>query len=92
MVLIVPILAPLAESAGIDLIHLGIIVTLTVMVGQLTPPVGGLVFITAALAKEQASKVFWATRWLYVPILVVLILLILFPSLSLLLPRIAGFK
>lgn len=92
MVLIVPVIAPLAEAAGIDLVHLGVVLVLTIMVGQLTPPVGGLVFITAAIAKEQASKVFWATRWLYVPIAVVLALLVLIPSLSLLLPRLAGFQ
>jgi TRAP-type C4-dicarboxylate transport system permease large subunit len=62
------------------------------MVGQLTPPVGGLVFISAAIAKEQPGRVFWATRWLYVPIVFLLVLLVLIPGVSLLLPHMAGFR
>lgn len=91
MVLMVPVLAPLAAAVGIDLVHLGVLLVFTVMVGQLTPPVGGLVFISAALAKESPSRVFWATRWLYVPIVFLLILLVLVPGVSLLLPHLTGF-
>jgi C4-dicarboxylate transporter DctM subunit len=92
MVLIVPVLAPLADAVGIDLIHLGVVLVFTIMVGQLTPPVGGLVFISAAIAKEQPGRVFWATRWLYVPIVFLLVLLVLIPGVSLLLPHMAGFR
>lgn len=91
MVLMVPVLTPLALAVDLDLVHLGVVLVFTIMVGQLTPPVGGLVFITAAIAREKASRVFWATRWLYVPIVAVLSLLVFVPALSLLLPQIAGF-
>jgi tripartite ATP-independent transporter DctM subunit len=92
MVLIVPVLAPVAIAAGIDLIHLGVVLVLTVMIGQLTPPVGGLVFIAASITKSKVGKVFWETRWLYIPIGVVLALLVLLPVLSLWLPAVMGYK
>jgi tripartite ATP-independent transporter DctM subunit len=91
MVLVVPILAPLAEAAGLDLVHLGVVLVLTVMIGQLTPPVGGLVFIAASITKSKVGKVFWEMRWLYVPIAIVLGLIVLIPAVSLWLPAVAGF-
>jgi tripartite ATP-independent transporter DctM subunit len=92
MVLIVPVLAPLAEAAGLNLIHLGVVLVLTIMIGQLTPPVGGLVFIAASITKAKVDGVFWEMRWLYIPMAIVLILLVLIPGLSLWLPELAGFR
>jgi tripartite ATP-independent transporter DctM subunit len=91
MVLIVPVLAPVAEAAGLDLVHLGVILVLTIMIGQLTPPVGGLVFIAASITKTSVSKVFWEIRWLYIPMAIVLLLLVFLPALSLWLPAISGY-
>lgn len=92
MVLIVPVLAPLAEAAGLDLVQLGVVLVLTIMIGQLTPPVGGLVFIAASITKSKVGKVFWETRWLYIPMGIVLTLLVLIPALSLWLPAVAGYR
>lgn len=91
MVLVVPILAPLAEAAGLDLIQLGVVLVLTIMIGQLTPPVGGLVFIAASITKSKVGQVFWETRWLYIPMGIVLALLVLVPALSLGLPALLGY-
>lgn len=91
MVLVVPILAPIAQAAGLDLVHLGVVLVLTIMIGQLTPPVGGLVFIAASITKSRVGKVFWETRWLYIPMVIVLALLIAIPALSLGLPGALGF-
>lgn len=92
MVLVVPVLAPIAAAAGIDLVHLGVVLVLTIMIGQLTPPVGGLVFIAAAISKAKVSKVFWETRSLYIPMGLVLLLLVLLPALSLWLPAALGYR
>lgn len=91
MVILVPILLPLAQAVGIDPVHLGVVVVATVMVGQLTPPVGGLVFITAAIAKIGVLQVFWALRWIYVVLAMLLAVLALVPAVSLMLPRLFGF-
>lgn len=91
MVLVVPILAPIAEAAGIDLIWLGVVLVLSIMLGQITPPVGGLIFIAAGVVRAKVSSVYWEARWLYLPVLVVLLLLVLIPGLSLWLPSALGY-
>jgi tripartite ATP-independent transporter DctM subunit len=48
--LLTPILVPLAKSFGINEIHLGIVMILNLMVGGLTPPMGGVMFITSKIA------------------------------------------
>jgi tripartite ATP-independent transporter DctM subunit len=60
--LLVPIFAPVAKGYGIDLIHFGIIVTVNLCVGLLTPPVGSCIFIGSTLAKisiEELLKPLW---------------------------------
>lgn len=91
-VLVVPILAPIAQAADINLIWLGVVLVLTVMFGQITPPVGGLVFIVAGVMKAKVTEVFWESRYLYLPTFLVLILLATFPALSLWLPGLFGFR
>lgn len=92
IVLCVPILGPIAEAAGINLVWLGVVLVLTIMLGQITPPVGGLVFITAGVTRAKVASVYWEARWLYIPVAVVLALLILIPALSLWLPTTLGFR
>lgn len=91
-VLVVPILAPIAAAADINLIWLGVVLVLTVMFGQITPPVGGLIFIVSGVVKAKVTDVFWECRWLYIPTFAVLLLLALFPALSIWLPRALGFN
>jgi len=60
--LLVPIFAPVAKGFGIDLIHFGIIVTVNLCIGLLTPPVGSCIFIGSSLAKisiEELLKPLW---------------------------------
>jgi tripartite ATP-independent transporter DctM subunit len=51
IVMLTPILVPLANSFGIDQIHLGIVVILNLMIGNLTPPMGGILYITCKVAE-----------------------------------------
>lgn len=92
MVLVVPLLAPLADAVGVNLVWLGVVLVLSIMLGQITPPVGGLVFIAAGVARAKVSSVYWEARWLYIPVAVVLALLVLIPALSLGLPQALGFR
>jgi tripartite ATP-independent transporter DctM subunit len=50
LILFTPILVPLVTGYGIDPIHFGIIMVLNLMIGNLTPPMGGLLFITCKVA------------------------------------------
>lgn len=91
MVILVPVILPVAKTVGIDPIHLGVVVVTTVMIGQLTPPVGGLVFITSSLANLPVFRVFWALRWIYLALALFIAVLALVPPISLAVPHALGF-
>jgi len=92
VMVLVPILAPVAAKVGIEPIHFAMIVIYNLTLGMVTPPVGGLLFVTsnvsrvplAALTREL-KPFLWAHG-------VVLILLTFVPALSNWLPHAMGFK
>ena len=87
-----PILAPVAFKLGIDPIHFAMIVIYNLTLGMITPPVGGLLFVTSNVARVPMGPL---VREL-VPFLwahgAVLLLLTFLPALSTWLPRTLGFK
>lgn len=58
LLLMVPILWPVAKSMGIDVIHFGVIVCFNLMVGTLTPPVGMMLFIISNVGKVKLSVLY----------------------------------
>ena len=58
ILLVAPLLMPVALAAGIDPIHFGVILVVNLMIGGLTPPVGILVFVVARLSGVSPSRVF----------------------------------
>jgi TRAP-type transport system large permease protein len=90
LMLLTPILSPVAMMAGVDSVHLGIIITLNITIALITPPMGACVFVAAAVSRLEIVELF-KTIWPFVLTAVfVLILLILFPSLTLWLPTLLG--
>lgn len=53
IVLVVPIVLPLAQAVGIDLVHFGLIVTLNLAIGQQTPPVASVLATSCSIAKTD---------------------------------------
>lgn len=87
MLILIPILTPVAAQLGIDPIQFGVIFVLNLMVGTITPPVGVVLFITSRLAGisfEAMSRAI--VPWL-LPLMGVLLALSLWPALTLWLPR-----
>ncbi|GHC27487.1 TRAP transporter large permease [Aidingimonas halophila] len=90
LMLLTPIFSPVAMMAGIDPVHLGIIITLNITIALITPPMGACVFVAAAVSRLEIVSLF-RTIWPFVlTALLVLILLIVFPSLTLWLPAVLG--
>jgi len=56
MLIFFPVLLPVAVKLGIDPIHFGDIVVINLMIGLITPPVGGLLFLTTKLAKIPFNR------------------------------------
>jgi len=62
LVIVTPVLAPIAAAAGIDPVHMGIVVCLNLVLGLITPPVGAVLFAVCATANvtlENLSKAIW---------------------------------
>ena len=90
VLILVPILFPIATRLGIDPIHLGIIMTLNMEIGMITPPVGLNLFVTAGIAKMSMTQVVRAALpWLSV-LFAVLLIVTYVPAVSLALPEWLG--
>ncbi len=87
MIILVPILIPVLNQYGIDLTHFGIILLVNLTIGQLTPPVGVLLFVASSVGKVRLGLVVREV-WPYVTALLVALLVITnVPALSLWLPQ-----
>ncbi len=92
VMVLAPILAPVAVKLGIDPVHFAMVMIYNLTLGMITPPVGGLLFVTSNVARVPLGPL---TREL-MPFLwahgVVLMLLTFVPALSTWAPRALGFK
>lgn len=86
LVITVPVLLPIATQFGVDPVHFGVIVIINLMLGLLTPPIGGVLFVLGSATRTPMHEVFRGTAPFLLPLLTVLVLLILAPELVLFLP------
>jgi C4-dicarboxylate transporter DctM subunit len=83
----VPLLLPVAVALGVDPIHFGIIVTVNMELGMITPPVGLNLFVTSGITGESLKNVIvYSLPW-SMTILVGLLLVTYIPEISLWLPN-----
>ena len=86
MLLSGPLLLPLARECGMDMVHIGVVMTATLSMALYTPPVGGTLFVAAKLAKAGMGEVTAALWPLMAAALAILVLVMFFPQASLWLP------
>jgi C4-dicarboxylate transporter, DctM subunit len=87
ILILAPILFPIATQLGIDPVHLGIIMVVNLEIGMVTPPVGLNLFVTAGITKMSIGQVVRAALpWLSV-LLVFLALITYVPKITLALPN-----
>jgi C4-dicarboxylate transporter DctM subunit len=87
ILIMAPILFPIAMQLGIDPVHLGIIMVVNLEIGMVTPPVGLNLFVTAGITKMPIGEVIRAALpWLSV-LVGFLVLVTYIPQISLLLPQ-----
>ena len=58
LVVLTPVLAPLAQSYGIDLVHFGVLMNLNISIGQASPPIGSTLFISCTISKTDIGRMF----------------------------------
>ncbi|MFV0447582.1 MAG: TRAP transporter large permease [Vibrio sp.] len=86
MMMVIPILAPVAAHYGIDSIHFGVVVVLNLMISTLTPPMGMALFVVSKVAEVDFGRIMKSIWPWLVPPTVVLILTVLIPQIATLLP------
>lgn len=86
ILLLTAILIPIAKEVGIDLVHFGIVVILTLTVGLLTPPVGVVMYIVCTIFNCSIGDLYKDSWWLLVATLLVVLLCIFVPDMVLFVP------
>jgi tripartite ATP-independent transporter DctM subunit len=87
ILVLTPIFFPVINKLGIDPVHFGVVVTVNMAIGLVTPPVGNCLFIAANLSKVRVEKLFVATLPYLLSSFIVLGLITFFPQLVLFLPN-----
>jgi TRAP-type C4-dicarboxylate transport system permease large subunit len=85
--ILVPILVPICQKLGIDLVHFGLVMVLNLMIGLLHPPMGMVLFVLARVAKLSVERTTMAILPWLVPLLGSLVIITYFPKLVLWLPK-----
>ena len=86
-----PIVVPAALSAGLDPVHFGIVMVITLSVGVITPPFGTVLFLMVGITRLRYGQVVTAILPFLLPIIATILLLIAVPGLATWLPDIMGY-
>jgi len=87
LVIVTPILAPIAAAVGINPIHMGVVICLNLVLGLITPPVGAVLFAVCGMANMSLDRL---SRAIWPPFLVSMLALVIvtyIPWLSTFLPK-----
>lgn len=87
-----PLFLPIALAAGVDPIHLGVIIVVNLTIGMITPPLGVCLFVTSSIAKVNLAQMVRPLMPQFLVLLAVLIIITYFPQVSLFLPHLFGGK
>jgi tripartite ATP-independent transporter DctM subunit len=87
MVLTVPVLMPVVQQVGIDPVHFGLVTTLNLMLGLLHPPMGIGLFVVSKVGNIPYEKLAIATLPFFIPLIGALVLITVFPQITLFLPN-----
>ncbi|MBA4799538.1 tripartite ATP-independent transporter DctM subunit [Rhizobium rosettiformans] len=91
ILVIIPLFIPTCRALGIDLVHFGVVAVVNCMIGLITPPYGILLFVINAVTRIPLAEII-REIWLFLAALMVaLLMLILVPDITLMLPRALGY-
>lgn len=90
ILILTPILLPVATDIGMDPVHFGVMLMLALGIGLITPPVGSILFVGSAIGKISIERTSKALLPFYGVMIIVLLIVAFVPDLSLWLPEILG--
>jgi tripartite ATP-independent transporter DctM subunit len=88
--ILVPILVPICQQLGVDLVHFGLIMVLNLMIGLLHPPLGMVLFVLSRVAKLSVERTTMAILPWLAPLFAALLAITFIPEITLWLPRYVG--
>jgi TRAP-type C4-dicarboxylate transport system permease large subunit len=92
ILIVLPVLLPTAVSLGIDPVHFGVMAVVNIMLGLITPPYGLLLFLMVKIADVPLKDLVREVIPYLGAMIVVLLLITVFPDITLFLPRLLGYK
>ncbi|WP_281831751.1 TRAP transporter large permease subunit [Vibrio nigripulchritudo] len=87
MTILVPVMLPTVTQLGVDPVHFGVIMVLTLMISLLTPPVGVVLYVLSSISKLSFERCVVATMPFLVPLVIVLLIVTFMPGLVMWLPN-----
>ena len=87
LTLMLPVLLPIANGLGLDLVHFGVMVLLNLMIGQVTPPFGVCLFVISDVNKLKLERLYRSILPFLVPLILTLILVTYIPGIVTALPN-----
>lgn len=86
ILILIPVLMPIAREFGIDPLHFGVVVIINLSIGMITPPYGITLFVASSIAERSITQVSSQIGWPLGLMLLVLLAVTYFPSIILFLP------
>ncbi len=86
LVVLTPMLMPVIRAIGVDPVHFGIIMVVTLTFGGCTPPVGSMLFVVNSITKMGFARLSKAMLPLYIPLIIAILIIAFIPQISLFLP------
>ena len=87
LTLMLPVLVPIAQGIGLDLVHFGVVMVLNLMIGQVTPPFGVCLFIISDLAHLKLEVLYKGILPFIIPLIVTLMMCTYIPGIVTWLPN-----
>ena len=91
LLLIVPIFFPLLSTFGISPVHFGVMITINLMIGLITPPLGICLYIVGDIAGVSLMRLVRAVLPFFVPLIIVLLVVMAVPATVTFVPETFGF-
>ena len=90
IMILTPILLPIAKAVGVDPVHFGIIMTVNLAIGMVTPPMGINLYVASGMTKIPVLKLAKACVPFLIAFLIALLAITYIPQISLLLPSLVN--
>jgi len=91
-IILIPLLMPIVESFQWNPVWFGIVMAMTIAIGQFTPPVAVNLLVTARVAGISIESTLGWALWMVLAMLVAMTLIVLFPGIALWLPQVLGYR